>query len=79
MILNQEWHTNHQGVGYTTVRNKLRIICGFPTGYDSKELAVAIAAYPEILKDYRELIAIVEKINPDRAKKSKQLLPKAGQ
>lgn len=79
MISNQEWHTNHQGEGYKTVRDRLRIICSFPEQYDSKELAMAVANLPQILSDYRQLIAIVERIDPDRAKKSKQLLRKAGQ
>lgn len=79
MISNQDWHTNHQGEGYTTVRDRLRVICRFPDGYDNKELAMAVAALPQLLSDYRELIAIVEKVNPDRAKKSKQLLRKARQ
>lgn len=79
MLSNQDWHTNHQGEGYNTVRDRLGVICRFREGYDNKELAMAVANLPQILADYRELIAIVEKVNPDRAKKSKQLLRKAGQ
>lgn len=57
----------------------MRVICYFPERYNNKELAMAVANLPQIMADYRELIALVEKVNPDRAKKSKQVLKKAGQ